>query len=67
MYTMLCKICKTVFMKDHPELYFWKKCPCCGYSEVNTDLKNKHPNSDINHPRENIIVLDTEDDVKKQN
>jgi hypothetical protein len=54
-------------MKDHPELYFWKKCPCCGYSEVNTDLKNKHPNSDINHPRENIIVLDTEDDVKKQN
>lgn len=65
---MLCKVCKIVFMNDHPELYFWKKCGCCGYSEINLDLKSKYPNSDINHPRSNVIELEEqqEEDIKKQ-
>ena len=30
-------------MLDHPDLMWWKKCPCCGYCEF--DLKHIHPSN----------------------
>lgn len=32
-------------MLQHPELIFWKKCPCCGYCELDEKAKAKMPNA----------------------
>lgn len=40
---MNCKRCITVHMLQHPELIFWLKCPTCGYCELDSEAKSKHP------------------------
>lgn len=31
-------------MKQHPELIYFRKCPTCGYSELDSESYSKNPN-----------------------
>jgi hypothetical protein len=41
-------------MEPHPELYWWKKCPTCGFSAI---LKEELSPKDWEHADRNPLML----------
>jgi hypothetical protein len=57
-----CPHCILSYLLQHPELFFWLKCPTCGYSKLDEKLVALYPHIDKMSPRDlakvasNILV-----------